>query len=50
MNVPLLAGLLLAATMTPRDQDAVDRHLREILADEQYAFCHDNFRQFPRPI
>ena len=41
MIAPLLASLLVAGTMTPREQDEVDRHVRTILADEAFGFCHD---------
>lgn len=37
----LLAAVLLAGTMTPREEDEVDRHVRRILADDAYGFCHD---------
>jgi hypothetical protein len=35
------APLLLAISMSPREQDEVDRHVRRILADAPYGFCHD---------
>ena len=41
----LLAAVLVAGAMTPRDQDEVDRHVRKMLADESYGFCHDE--QYP---